>query len=580
MPVSPDVRMEALKRYIFTAPHWSHSLLSIVLLGLAIDLTGILMGGFQRLQGSMLYALPAIVAFLLTTPLVKRAGGAMTRNRSALLALICAMLSIAGSLFAWALLSTTLFEFLYACSLALILALRILVLTAIASYRTFRILIPAAVQSLTGIFAGCILFEPQFAFISLLPCILLGGGSILLIYLIEKPFFRMFDVHVMRFLNAYLAHLTDGSKDLDEFFGCMGQEAVLSQTSLVFRRTEKNPVIITVPNIHPGPMGDTGSTRLPELFHDALEGEVLVFHGCASHDFNLVSEDEVAKAIAAVRESLKDLSFTSRAGRSVRLRYGSVSILAQAFGNSALLVATRAPERTEDLVPAIGEIVMSGGKRWFDQVAFVDAHNSMEVVTSAVHPTQALGREYIDAAFNAMASIAGSASHPFRTGVSHCRLPFKPDEGFGPLGVQVFVVEVESQLTAYILLDGNNMVRGYREEILSALREIVDEAEVMTTDTHVVNSISGLNPIGLHIPAPQVVPHVVSAVREAIADLTHTSVGGATTECRGLIIFGHERIAQLSTTVNTILIFLLPLCVCILFLGYLLSLLVFMLMLA
>lgn len=579
MPIAPDVKMEALTRYLFTAPRWYHSVLLVMATGGAIDLLGFIANASDIPIGTCLFSIPALVSFLLTEPLVTRSGGAMTWNRSALLSLVCAIVAMIGTVFSIFWPVPHLLQFLYACSLGFILALRILVLTAVASYRTFRILLPASVQSLAGLLTGYIVFDPSFLPVAFISCLLLGGGCILLIYLIERPFFRTFDVHVMWFLNAYLAHLTDGSRDLETFFRQMGQEAVLPQTSLIFRRSGREMVVLTVPNIHPGPMGDIGSTNLPTMLHDSLAGEVLVCHGCASHDYNLVGVEEVEKSIAIVKESLQDSNPIPKAGRSVRFRHASVSILAQVFGDTVLLVATRAPERTEDMVPAIGEIISAEGGRWFRHVAFIDAHNCMREVTTAVHPTQPLGHEYITASSMAMRESANSAKFPFRIGVSHIRLPFTREEGFGPLGLQTMVAEVDGQLTAYVLLDGNNMIEGCREELLAALKDVVDEAEVMTTDTHVVNSISGLNPIGMNVPASALIPYVVSSVRRAIGDLAPAEAGGTTAICRGLVIFGHERIAQIASTVNTIIIFLVPLSLSILFLAYLISLLTYLLLL-
>ncbi|MDH7594340.1 MAG: DUF2070 family protein [Methanomicrobiales archaeon] len=580
MAIAPDVKMEALTRYLFTAPRWYYSILLTLIAGWSIDLLGFIMKAGNAPAGTCLFSIPAVLAFFLTKPLVIRAGGAMTWNRSALLSLVCMIIAILGTIFSIFWPVPHLFQFLYACALGFILALRTLVLTAVACYRTFRILLPASIQSVAGLLIGYIIFDPSFLLVAFVSCFSLGAGCILLIYLIERPFFRTFDVHVMWFLNAYLAHLTDGSRDLEKFFRQMGQEAVLPQTSVIFRRKDREPVVLTVPNIHPGPMGDIGSTNLPSMMHDAIEGEVLVCHGCASHDYNLVGMEEMERAIAAMRESLRESNPKPNAGRSVRFRHASVSILAQAFGDTILLVATRAPERTEDMVPAIGEIISAEGGKWFGHVAFVDAHNCMREVTTAVHPTQPLGHEYITASSIALKESAGSSRFPFRIGVSHLRLPFTREEGFGPLGLQTMVAEVEGQLTAYVLLDGNNMMEGCREELLAALKDLVDQAEVMTTDTHVVNSISGLNPIGMNVPASALIPHVVKSVREAIADLAPAEAGGTTAICHGLVIFGHERIAQIASTVNTIVIFLVPLSLMILFLAYLISLLTYLLLLS
>ena len=66
----------------------------------------------------------------------------------------------------------------------------------------------------------------------------------------------------------------------------------------------------------------------------------------------------------------------------------------------------------------------------------------------------------------------------------------------------------------------------------------VDEAEIMTTDTHTVNTVSGKNPVGYAVPAEEVIPYVEQAVREAIADLAPARVGTATALCERITVFG------------------------------------------
>jgi putative membrane protein len=155
------------------------------------------------------------------------------------------------------------------------------------------------------------------------------------------------------------------------------------------------------------------------------------------------------------------------------------------------------------------------------------------------------------------------------------RLPYTREQGFGSLGIQALVIEVDGQKTAYILMDGNNMVRGLREQILGRIQTIVESAEVMTTDSHVVNTISGKNPIGFSVSPEEITPHIEQAVRDAIADLSEARVATTTACCRRVIVFGSQRVTQLATTVNTIMVFIAPLSLAILLLAFLLSILAF-----
>jgi len=119
-------------------------------------------------------------------------------------------------------------------------------------------------------------------------------------------------------------------------------------------------------------------------------------------------------------------------------------------------------------------------------------------------------------------------------------------------------------------------VKGGREVLLSGIRDLVDESEVMTTDTHLVNTITGKNPIGLKIPSEEIAPYIRQAVEVAIADLAPAEAGATTGWCRDVQIFGPQRISQISSITTTTVTFIGPLGVSLLLSAYLLTLVTFM----
>ena len=73
--------------------------------------------------------------------------------------------------------------------------------------------------------------------------------------MIERPLRRAFKIRGLAFINAFIAHMTDGSKGMEDFFREIGEEIFVPQVSFFFRRNEKMPVIFTIPNLHPRPHG-------------------------------------------------------------------------------------------------------------------------------------------------------------------------------------------------------------------------------------------------------------------------------------------------------------------------------------
>lgn len=598
-----DVKLGQLSRFIFTAPSWKRSLFLIFLLGLLIDGAGAkswlnmnlsgpvsfmlptVVSSYLALpdkfvfSGTLVFTIPAIAALVLTKPLIELSGKTMTWNRSALLALTCTVLGVIITLVALAF-SVTLIPLFYAISLGFIFGLRLLVLVAIADYRVPRMILPALTQSIFGILVGMILFSPSFAIFALVLHLVFGLGFAILIWIIEQPLKRAFKIRGLAFINAFIAHMTDGSsKGMENFFLEIGEEVFVPQVSFFFNREMKKPVIFTVPNLHPGPMGEIGGGNLPKVIHDYFSpDETFVAHGCATHDFNLVAEKEIGKVITAMQKSRSGLEYQAMAAKSGCLTYGSVQVLYQQFGDSLLLVTSRSPLRTEDLDFALGMTIMAEGHRWFPHVAVVDAHNCMTDLSSPVTLATHTAMEYQRASMLAMEECRSMPQHPFRIGVAHREVPFSRVQGFGDLGIQVMVAEVEAQKTAYILIDGNNVAEGAREILRDQALTLVDHAEIMTTDSHVVNTITGKNPVGMMISPGEIVPEMMQAIRDAVSDLTLAESAAATAQCENVIVFGSNRIVQLASTVNAMLVFVAPLSLAMLLLAFFLSILAYGLM--
>ncbi len=601
-PQGSDVKLGQLARYIFTAPSWKRSLVLILLLGFLIDGAGVkswlnlnlsgpisftlptVVSSYLSLpetfvfSGTLIFTIPAIAALALTKPLIELGGKTMTWNRSALLALTCTVFGVIITISAL-FVSVTLIPLAYAISLGFIFGLRLLVLVAIADYRVPRMVIPALTQSGVGIIVGMILFSPSFAIFALVLHLVFGMGFAILIWMIERPLKRAFKIRGLAFINAFIAHMTDGSKGMEDFFRDIGEGIYVPQVSFFFSRGRKTPVIFTVPNLHPGPMGEIGGGNLPKVLYDYFcPEEMFVAHGCATHDFNLVSDTEITKVISALQKSRTDLDYTALAGKSGRHSFGSVQVLFQRFGDSVLLVTSRSPEMTEDLDFSIGMAIMAEGHRWFPHVAVVDAHNCMTDLSSPILLATHTAMEYQRASLEAMEACKDASLHPLRIGISHSPLAFSREQGFGDLGIQVMVAEVENQKTAYILVDGNNVAQGVREILLAQVLTLVDHAEIMTTDSHVVNTITGKNPVGMAVPADEIIPVVMQAVRDAVLDLTPAETAAATAQCENVIVFGSNRIVQLASTVNAMLVFVAPLSLAMLLLAFLLSILAYLVM--
>jgi len=181
----------------------------------------------------------------------------------------------------------------------------------------------------------------------------------------------------------------------------------------------------------------------------------------------------------------------------------------------------------EDIPLEVGSSINLEASRYFKNVAVVDAHNSINEV-------RAMTEDEIDSlketARQSVETASGTSMSSFRMGTSKVDLSlYRLSQGIGLGGAAILLVEAEGQLSAYITIDGNNMKAGFREKLLEELQKIgVNEGEVMTTDTHMVNGIVparlGYYPVGEAVDEDEILARIVNGVSEARRNLEDAEV--------------------------------------------------------
>lgn len=575
--------LEALSGLLINPMPWKRSILFIVLIGIAIDFIGWLgvfrityEGVYLPFFGIFALSVPALFAAVLSPVMFRMNGKRLDPDWSAFLSfagvVICLIFTYIPAVFLFSDI-----HIFFAISLAFVFSVRILAMMILADNRFPAAAGPALSQSLFATLTGSIYLADEFFVLAILLQLFFGVGMYLFVWMIDAPLKKTFGFSGLGFANAFMAHISEGSLALDQIYRVLGEEVFVPEVSLFFRREGKDDAIFTVPNLHPGPLGDTGGSNLPKLLHDRLGEDTFVPHGCATHDFNPVSSTEVEKVTKAINSTRDSLLFGNTAGRSVVSSYGMVNVTAQPFGDSALLICTRSPEITDDVDFSVGLAIMEGGKRSFKHIALVDAHNCMEEIAKAVLPASKKSVEYIRACEGAIDGISDSGEYEFEVGAARVEVPFSRKQGFGDLGIQALAVIVDGQTSLYLLIDGNNMKAGVREEIIDHIKSTcpVDVCEVMTTDTHVVNTISGKNPVGMAVPFDEFRSYVDDAVKGALDDLSPAKVAGSTAWCDGVEVFGSQKVSQLAGAVSSMVGIMVPAAIIVIALAFISTMLIY-----
>lgn len=315
--------LAGLSRFIFRAPSWyasvAFSLLIAALMGIAAFDTQYLLG--DAWQGIFFVGVPTVLASVLTPYVDQRVGGQLTPNRASLLALFCELVVVVVLTAAGALAVLTpldqrfIFDTLIAL-LASVFAIRLLVVMAISRKSLLIAAIPASIQTVA---AGVLLFVysgtltyleiggpitrsflarsnhapegiselvPQDFLLLGGVCVVYAGAVWLFLVVIDRPWQNSLGVSVLDFIRGFVGHIAEGTRELEDFFEQLGEEAIVPVTVLSFRRlsdqTEKARFVL--PMIHPGPMGEIGGGNLPERVAQSTDGLGFPPHATAGHD--------------------------------------------------------------------------------------------------------------------------------------------------------------------------------------------------------------------------------------------------------------------------------------------------------
>lgn len=352
-----------------------------------------------------------------------------------------------------------------------------------------------------------------------------------------RPLFRAF----------VLAWAEELNEPLEEQITRVGEVRDLSVDSLIYHDAAGGcRAALIVPYIHPGPFRTVGSSALPQLLAERLGEklgcEVVVSHGVSTHERDLTRSCEAERVAEAVASGLRVGVAVDVISPVVWAARNGAQASCQMFDGVALVTLTLSPKSCDDLPEALGDRIMDAAAEIGVTAIVVDSHNS---IRQGDELNDADVDDLFYAAVEAIRDAKGTSRYKFSVGISRI-VPseWDLDDGMGPCGVAALALRLENGRThVYVVLDGNNMRSGLRERITSALRTRgVDSAEVLTSDTHLVNAIGatsrGYYPIGERTDEERLIGYVVEAVEAAVSRLGRCRCSHTRTVVRGLTVLG------------------------------------------
>jgi len=448
------------------------------------------------------------------------------------------------------------------------LTLRLLVFSAASFAGLAKIAVFAALQPILYVISVIYTLSTVTAFgvnVTLLVFIFLSvlvtvTATFVYMFSVDRVGRAVLGVGSFSVLKAFLASWAeDVNAPFERLFDRFSKTSEIQVSVLLFRDNKKAvKAVMIVPAFHPGPFKNVGSSGLPYVIQNEVENRIkscvaLVPHGLSGHNLDLATQAENQVVLERTLKLIEASDFGTSATPSLSMKRNGATVGCQIINGCALLTLTLAPETMEDLPPELNLVLANEAKNnGVSATIAVDAHNSINgafKIDEAIKPLR-------EAAFASLQKASKLEAADFQIGVAReTPKEFGLKEGMGPGGIAVLVVKVGGQTTAYVTIDGNNMITGLREKILAALTEIgINEGEVFTTDTHVVNAVvldaRGYHPVGEAMNHDLLIDYVKKAARRALEDLEPAEAAWATDVVSDVRVIGEQQIAAMSTLLD------------------------------
>ena len=311
-----------------------------------------------------------------------------------------------------------------------------------------------------------------------------------------KIFKEKYEEEPTNLIKFFLLHGFDRRyNEIGERFFKRMYNQIRSVPVKVIALKEKNGGVKTImvfPYVHPGPFGTVGSSDLPIRLQQKLNDmkcDLMVFHTTTTNDNNCSGEEDITSISTGIRKALGSTEKADFMSKPRRINASKYAISIFKFGNFGFgaILPERAPFDDVSLPEGrkIMEAVAESGA--FD-FAVIDAQSNFTPGVMELMDCSPLVRPF-QREFHRMES-----KYPINAGYARGSYNTK---SLGEMGIQILTLRHDSEITAVILTDSNNITYDLMKKIREEIGTLCKTIEIYTTDNHVVNgSTLDMNPLG------------------------------------------------------------------------------------
>jgi putative membrane protein len=383
-----------------------------------------------------------------------------------------------------------------------------------------------------------------------------GAFSVAVHYIfhsVSKPFQRDLGIDGPELLRAFgYDYLMDNSVPIETTLTKISTKQDIPVEIMVIKDNEDLIAVGVMEYVHPGPFRDIGSSGLPSAIMRHV-GEkygvpAFVMHAACTHQQNLTTKEDFPIVLAEIDRLIEETEVHQTISGPHWNDLGKFKVWTTFVGPDLLTISTSAPDFTDDIALEVGMAAADEIRKRLPElrsVSVVDAHNCIDDEAVSVVEGDPEAETYMKSLADSAVASSQLPRNTVEIGAAFDTTDqVSEKEGLGPGGVTALVIRTSGKETVLVSVDGNNMEPGYRDRSIAALKEAgFDDAELLTTDTHLVNAISlssrGYPPVGQHKP-DIILDLILDVASKAKENVKPAQVGIGQGMARGLRTFGEK----------------------------------------
>ncbi len=372
----------------------------------------------------------------------------------------------------------------------------------------------------------------------------------IILYLFDRPMKKTLGFNAIETFSHLFQNWLFDINISNIFDGKFGEYKSIAIDTIIMKNN-KNELksIFFIPEIHFGPFSNISGSNFPYMLekyaNNKYKATTFIMHSAIDEDYNPVYTSQFNK----LKECLDKAVIDSKYVKNNKIMFfksifNNSKINVLDFNETALITFSRAPKITEDISSEAKAVFKQLLSNKFKNPILIDAHNSRyETASSDELKGIQLNSIYYNEYITAIDRLKEEQKSSIKVGIGKTEIynALNKQKDLGPGNLNIAIFSFDNFNYAIVQFNANNLSPLLRTKILNYIsKKYKINAEIYTTDTHFVNSISSSakNVLGRFTSFKLLIPFIDKTMQQAINNIEPVKIYYNNQEIKKFLVWG------------------------------------------